>query len=89
MRNETQVLFVDAARYWNRGAYTVSVVDAHDTLVNGATVVTNFTHGSRRNGHCGGPSKLHGSLYHLLGLQNSYKNFFGGPRLFEGRYGCQ
>lgn len=44
MRNETQVLFVDAARYWNRGAYAVSVVDAHGSLVNAATVVTNFTH---------------------------------------------
>ncbi|KAH7939084.1 hypothetical protein HPB52_005437 [Rhipicephalus sanguineus] len=44
MRNETQILFVDAARYWNRGAYAVSVVDAHGSLVNAATVVTNFTH---------------------------------------------
>ncbi|KAH7950909.1 hypothetical protein HPB52_003117 [Rhipicephalus sanguineus] len=44
MRNETQVLFVDAARYWSRGAYAVSVVDAHGSLVNTATVVTNFTH---------------------------------------------
>ncbi|KAH7940101.1 hypothetical protein HPB52_021850 [Rhipicephalus sanguineus] len=44
MRNETQVLFVDAARYWNRGAYAVSVVDTHGSLVNAATVVTNFTH---------------------------------------------
>ncbi|KAH7982687.1 hypothetical protein HPB52_006503 [Rhipicephalus sanguineus] len=35
---------VDAARYWNRGAYAVSVVDAHGSLVNAATVVTNFTH---------------------------------------------
>ncbi|KAH6935807.1 hypothetical protein HPB50_010294 [Hyalomma asiaticum] len=42
--NETKVLFVDAARYWNRGAYAVSVVDAHGSLVNAATVVTNFTH---------------------------------------------
>ncbi|XP_049528711.1 uncharacterized protein LOC125947610 [Dermacentor silvarum] len=41
-RNETQVLFVDTARYWNRGAYVV--VDAHGSLVNAATVVTNFTH---------------------------------------------
>ncbi|KAH7982058.1 hypothetical protein HPB52_002781 [Rhipicephalus sanguineus] len=44
MRNETQVLFVNAARYWHRGAYAVSVVDAHGSLVNAATVVTNFTH---------------------------------------------
>ncbi|KAH7970083.1 hypothetical protein HPB52_024053 [Rhipicephalus sanguineus] len=44
MRNETQVLFVDAARYWNRGADAVSVVDTHGSLVNAATVVTNFTH---------------------------------------------
>ncbi|KAH6943836.1 hypothetical protein HPB50_000130 [Hyalomma asiaticum] len=42
--NETKVLFVDAARNWNRGAYAVSVVDAHGSLVNAATVVTNFTH---------------------------------------------
>ncbi|KAH6930409.1 hypothetical protein HPB50_013345 [Hyalomma asiaticum] len=42
--NETKVLFVDAARYWNRGAYAVSVVDTHGSLVNAATVVTNFTH---------------------------------------------
>ncbi|KAH6922370.1 hypothetical protein HPB50_013410 [Hyalomma asiaticum] len=41
---ETKVLFVDAARYWNQGAYAVSVVDAHGSLVNAATVVTNFTH---------------------------------------------
>ncbi|KAH7956864.1 hypothetical protein HPB52_013021 [Rhipicephalus sanguineus] len=44
MRNETQVLSVDAARYWNRGAYDVSAVDAHDSLVSAATVFTNFTH---------------------------------------------
>lgn len=44
MCNDTQVLFVDAAKYWNRGAYAVSVVDAHGSLVNAATVVTNFTH---------------------------------------------
>ncbi|KAH7981868.1 hypothetical protein HPB52_001357 [Rhipicephalus sanguineus] len=29
--------------YWHRGAYAVSVVDAHGSLVNAATVVTNFT----------------------------------------------
>ncbi|KAH6942493.1 hypothetical protein HPB50_006635 [Hyalomma asiaticum] len=42
--NEAKVLFIDTARYWNRGAYAVSVVDAHGSLVNAATVVTNFTH---------------------------------------------
>ncbi|XP_072143051.1 uncharacterized protein [Dermacentor andersoni] len=42
--NKTQVIFVDAARYWNRGANAVSVDDAHGSLVNAATVVTNFTH---------------------------------------------
>ncbi|KAH6920870.1 hypothetical protein HPB50_028145 [Hyalomma asiaticum] len=41
---ETKVLFVDAARYCNRAAYAVFVVDAHGSLVNTATVVTNFTH---------------------------------------------
>ncbi|KAH7931835.1 hypothetical protein HPB52_025240 [Rhipicephalus sanguineus] len=48
MRNETQVLFVDAARYWNRGAYAVSVVDAHGSLVNAATrdTVTLYRFGS-------------------------------------------
>ncbi|KAH7948183.1 hypothetical protein HPB52_019119 [Rhipicephalus sanguineus] len=44
MPNETQFLFVDSARYWNRGAYAVSVLDVHGSLVNAATVVTNFTH---------------------------------------------
>ncbi|KAH6945219.1 hypothetical protein HPB50_007569 [Hyalomma asiaticum] len=42
--NETKFLFVDAARYWNRGSYAVSVVDTHGSLVNAATVLTNFTH---------------------------------------------
>ncbi|KAH6948080.1 hypothetical protein HPB50_022805 [Hyalomma asiaticum] len=44
IKHETKVPFVDAARYWNRGVYAVSVVDAHGSLVNAATVVTNFTH---------------------------------------------
>lgn len=44
-RNETQVLLVDSARYWNRGAYAVSVVDSYGSLVNAATIVTKFTHG--------------------------------------------
>ncbi|KAH6927383.1 hypothetical protein HPB50_002461 [Hyalomma asiaticum] len=43
-RNETKVLFVDAARYWDRGAYTISVVVACGSLIHAATVVTNFTH---------------------------------------------
>ncbi|KAH7952310.1 hypothetical protein HPB52_021450 [Rhipicephalus sanguineus] len=37
-------LFVDAARYWKKDAYVVTVVNSKGSLVNAATVVTGFTH---------------------------------------------
>ncbi|KAH7957093.1 hypothetical protein HPB52_015161 [Rhipicephalus sanguineus] len=37
-------LFVDAAKYWKKDAYVVTVVSAKGSLVSAATVVTGFTH---------------------------------------------
>ncbi|KAH8041011.1 hypothetical protein HPB51_013671 [Rhipicephalus microplus] len=37
-------LFVDAAQYWKKDAYVVTVVNEKGCLVNAATVITRFTH---------------------------------------------
>ncbi|KAH6948978.1 hypothetical protein HPB50_027276 [Hyalomma asiaticum] len=86
--NETKYLFVDAARYWNRGAYAVSIGGI-------PWLPRQRSHGSyqlhprsRRNGDRSGPSKLHGSLS-FTRTQNRHTNFFGSAPLFEGTYGCQ
>uniref|UniRef100_L7LSY9 Putative tick transposon n=1 Tax=Rhipicephalus pulchellus TaxID=72859 RepID=L7LSY9_RHIPC len=43
-RSSSTTFFVDAAKYWKKDAYVVTVVDAKGSLVNAATVVTGFTH---------------------------------------------
>lgn len=42
--SSSTALFVDAAKYWKKDAYVVTVVNAKGSLVNAATVVTGFTH---------------------------------------------
>ncbi|KAH7939989.1 hypothetical protein HPB52_020055 [Rhipicephalus sanguineus] len=42
--SSSTALFVDAAKYWKKDAYVVTVVNAKGSIVNAATVVTGFTH---------------------------------------------
>ncbi|KAH7976354.1 hypothetical protein HPB52_012434 [Rhipicephalus sanguineus] len=42
--SSSTALFVDSAKYWKKDTYVVTVVNAKQSLVNAATVVTGFNH---------------------------------------------